>query len=302
MEEWAWINGTVTPLSEARVGVEDRGFQFADGVYEVIRLYGGRPFALDMHLDRLERSCRGIELAPPDRDRVTSAIESILSRARLADGMVYLQFTRGVSPRSHVFPVGGGGTAGTLVCYARGLEPVPPPGTSRGITLVTVPDERWKRCWVKSIALLPNVLTKSHAASVGADEAAFVDEGVVTECSTSNLFAVLGGDLVTHPVGPRVLPGITRAILLDVATELGIPTRERKLTENEVQNADELFISSTNREISWVATWNGRPVSNRCGAITLLLHRGLQQRIAQKARNPKPGAGNSKSERDSKTK
>jgi D-alanine transaminase len=292
MEEWAWINGTLSPLGEAHVSIEDRGFQFGDGVYEVVRLYDGRPFALELHLDRLERSCRGIELPSPERALVTSAIDAVLSRARLTDGTVYLQFTRGAAPRSHVFPFGSGGSAGTLVCYARRLEPVPPPETSRGIKLVTVPDDRWKRCWVKSIALLPNVLAKSYAASMGADEAAFVEEGVVTECSTSNLFAVLGGGLVTHPVGPKVLPGITRALLLDIASDLGIPRRERRLTEIEVKDAEELFISSTSREIGWVETWDARPVSSRCGAVTLRLHLEFQRRV--RSGNWKAEARNSK--------
>jgi D-alanine transaminase len=280
MEEWAWINGELTPLAQARVGIEDRGFQFADGVYEVIRLYNGRPFALQMHMDRLERSSRGIQLEPPQRRVLADAIDKTLSRAALTDGMLYVQFTRGASPRNHVFLSDATIVPGTLVCYARQLDPVPAPGMSRGVKLVSVPDERWKRCWVKSIALLPNVLARNYAASVGADEAVFVEQGIVSECSTSNLFAVLSGALVTHPIGPRVLPGITRAILLDIASGMGVPAQERELTEVEARLADELFICSTNREIGWVAAWNGAPIGGRCGELTLRLHRELQRRVS----------------------
>lgn len=279
MTDLLWLNGETIPMADARLGVEDRGFQFADGVYEVIRLYNGRPFTLAEHLDRLRRSANGIQLALPlTPDSLAGEIRKFIPRAGVADGMIYLQLTRGVSPRNHLFPEM---CKPTLLFYARGLPPVPAPGAAEGTKLWSVADERWKRCWVKSIALLPNVLAKNAAVAAGADEAAFVEDGVVTECSASNLFVVVGGRVVTHPVGPKVLPGITRAALLDLASELGIAVDERPPGQDEARAADEVFITSTTREISWVSTWNARPVGAApgCGAVTRWLHEALQERV-----------------------
>src|SRR4051812_31999145 len=278
--DWIWINGEIIPMADARIGVEDRGFQFADGVYEVIRVYNGRPFTLAEHLARLEQSCKGIDMPPPvTRETVADAIAKVVQRSGVREGMVYLQITRGVCPRNHLFPTQ---CSATVLCYARELPPVANPGEGEGVKLLGVPDERWKRCWIKSIALLPNVLAKNQAIAAGADEAVFVENGVVTECSASNFFAVIGSKLVTHPVGSKVLPGITRAVLLECAAELGIEVDERPLREEEAVRANELFITSTTREVSWVARWNDRYIGQaRCGPMTLRLHRALQQRVRQ---------------------
>jgi D-alanine transaminase len=279
MTDLIWLNGETIPMADARLGVEDRGFQFADGVYEVIRLYGGKPFTLAEHLDRLRKSAAGIQLAMPlTPEALAAEIRKFIPRTGTGDGMIYLQLTRGVCPRNHLFPET---CKPTLLFYARALPPVPAAGTAEGAKLWSVVDERWKRCWVKSIALLPNVLAKNAAVAAGADEAAFVEDGVVTECSASNLFAVVGGRVVTHPVGPKVLPGITRAVLLDIASELGIGVDERPLREDEARRADEVFITSTTREISWVSTWNGQPVGTArgCGPVTRRLHEALQRRV-----------------------
>lgn len=276
--EWIWLNGDVLPLSQAKVGVEDRGYQFADGVYEVIRLYEGRTFTLAEHLERLARSAQAIEIPLPLTLEVLSAeIRKLVTRSAVAEGMVYLQLTRGCCARNHVIPAE---PRPTLLFYVRPLPALPAPGSAPGVKLMSAPDERWKRCWIKSIALLPNVLAKSQAVARGYDEAVFVDNGIVTECSASNLFAVIGGRLVTHPVGPRVLPGITRAVLLECAARQDIPVEERPLTEAEAMGAAELFITSTTREISWVSRWNDRKAGHsRCGPITLSLHQALQERI-----------------------
>src|SRR5580658_2061658 len=215
MTEWLWLNGQTLPLAEARIGIEDRGFQFADGVYEVIRIYSGRPFALPQHLDRLRQSADGISLSMPmSAAELSRHITTFLPKCGVTEGMIYLQLTRGVSPRNHIFSPDA---RPTLLFYARPLPPCPAAGEGDGVKLLTVPDERWKRCWVKSIALLPNVLAKNAAVAAGADEAVFIDCGNVTECSASNLFAIIGKRLVTHPVGSKVLPGITRAVLLELA-------------------------------------------------------------------------------------
>jgi D-alanine transaminase len=277
MTEPVWINGEIVPLPDARIGIEDRGFQFADGVYEVIRLYSRKPFALDRHLERLQYSATGIQLAIPTAlPALASEIGKFLARASVAEGMIYLQLTRGSAPRNHAFPQ----TKATLLFYARALPPIADLATSDGVKLITVPDERWKRCWIKSIALLPNVLAKNQALAAGADEAVFIDGDLVTECSACNIFAVMGRRLVTHPVGPKVLPGITRAILLELAPKLGLTVDERPFREEEARRADELFITSTTREISWVARWNDHNIGqSRCGPVTLTLNAALREKV-----------------------
>jgi D-alanine transaminase len=280
MPELVWLNGETLPLADARISVEDRGYQFADGVYEVIRIYNGRPFTLTEHLQRLRRSCDGIQLPSAfDLDDLSTEITRFIESSRVTDGMVYLQVTRGVAPRNHVFR-SDGATRPTILFYTRALPPLPPPGAGEGAKLHSVPDERWKRCWIKSIALLPNVLAKNTAVAAGADEAVFVENGIVTECSASNLFAVIKGQVITHPVGPKVLPGITRLLLLDLAKQIGVPLIERPLRESEALSADELFITSTTRELSWIGAWNDKPVGGgRCGPITRKLHEAFTARV-----------------------
>ncbi|HWE03264.1 MAG TPA: aminotransferase class IV [Tepidisphaeraceae bacterium] len=276
--EWIWINGEIMPLADARIGVEDRGFQFADGVYEVVRLYNGVPFTLKAHLERLARSAAAIDIPVPLAIADLSVeMRKLVARSGVLEGMIYLQLTRGSSPRNHVIPRG---PAPTLLFYARPLPPVQAPGEGEGTKLFSVPDERWQRCWIKSIALLPNILAKSQAVGRGFDEAVFVDDGNVNECSASNLFAVIDERLVTHPVGRKVLPGITRALLLQCAGEMGIGVDERPMPEHEAMAAEELFITSTTREVSWVARWNDLAVgSSRPGPTTIALHRALQDRV-----------------------
>jgi D-alanine transaminase len=276
MQELIWINGEVMPLADARIGVEDRGFQFADGVYESLRLYNGKPFAIDRHLDRLELSCGGIDLELPiDIDDLKVEMLRLAKRSEVVDGFLYLQLTRGSAPRNHLFPTP---TKPTLLFYIRQIPPVTPIGSGTGTSLLSVPDDRWNRCWIKSISLLAHVLARNAAAAAGADEAAFVQDGWLSECSSSNLFAVINRTLVTAPVGPRVLPGITRAILLEIAGTLGIPIEERPLAYTEAIAADEIFIASTIRELAWVGKWDGQPVGGgRCGRATIELHKAFRE-------------------------
>ena len=287
MTELIWINGEVMPLADATVNVEDRGFQFGDGVYEVTRVYNGRCFALRAHVDRLERFAGGIKLGlNVSKDQLCDAIESLVERSGLGDGIVYVQLTRGVCARNHVFPAAQS-CRPTLLFYTRKLPPLGPVGSGDGIALATVADVRWRLCWIKSIALLANVLAKNEAAAAGAEEAAFVEDGLVSECATSNLFFVFGGTLVTHPVGEKVLPGVTRDYILNCAKSMNLPVEERPVREDEVSRAAEIFISSTTREISWVSKWNGKPVGGtRCGPVTEKLHRALRGRIAQETQQP----------------
>ncbi len=265
-------------MADARIGVEDRGYQFADGVYEVVRLYDGHPYTLDAHMRRLWNSAIDIQITPPlTPNLLADEVGKFLARTDVGDAQLYMQLTRGISPRNHVFPEV---VEPTLLFYLQPTIPLSTPGAGSGVQLLAVPDERWKRCWIKSIALLPNVLAKNAAIAAGFDEAAFVDGGFVNECSASNLFAVVGGKLVTHPVGTKVLPGITRSIVLELAAELGIEVDERAIREDAAPRADELFITSTTREIAWVSRWNDIYIgTGRCGRVTEALHRAYQERV-----------------------
>ncbi len=273
-----WLNGEILPAADACIGVTDRGFQFADGVYEVIRLYDGRPFALGEHLRRLWNSAVDIQMTPPLTPNLLAAeVGKLLSRVDVSDGQIYMQLTRGSAPRNHVFP---DVVAPTLLFYVVPAPPVALPGEGHGVSLLAVPDDRWRRCWIKTTALLANVLARNAAAAAGFDEAAYVDAGCVTECSTSNLFAVVGDKLVTHPVGSKVLPGVTRAVVIELAGQLGIEVDERAIREDEAPRADELFVTSTTREVAWVSRWNDIYIGRgRCGRVTAALHRALRDRI-----------------------
>ncbi|HEY0009798.1 MAG TPA: aminotransferase class IV [Tepidisphaeraceae bacterium] len=277
MADWCWINGQYIPLAEARVSVEDRGFNFADGVYELLRVYNGRPFATLAHLERLQRSCQGIDLPmnaiAADLNEVMA---ELIRRGGWMDGTIYIQITRGASPRNHVAPIA---PTPTVVLFAKALLALPvEPG--RGQSVITVEDDRWQRCWIKSISLLPNILAKTAADRCGADEAIFVDNGLAQEGSTSNLFIIKGGRLITAPGGPKVLPGVTRLILLELAKTLNIPVEDRPPSLEEALAADEVFIASTTREVAWVQRWDDQTIgSGEIGPLTRRLRDAMRNHI-----------------------
>jgi len=276
-----WLNGEIVPFSQATINIEDRGFQFADGVYEVIRLYAGRPYTLAAHLARLDRSAKAIGIPMPlSPEQLAAEIRRFIPQAGAGEGMIYLQLSRGVAPRNHIFPPASE-TRPTLLFYDRPLPPIAAVGKGEPVKLSTQPDDRWRRCWIKSTALLANVLAKNAAVAQGADEAIFLDphDNTLSECSASNFFAVINGKLITHPVGPKVLRGITRDELILCARELNIPIEERPLPINEARSADELFISSTTREIATVSHWDDQPVKKNHGPITTRLHHALKKRV-----------------------
>ena len=285
MSDLIWFNGKVMDMADAHVGVEDRGFQFADGVYEVVRFYNGKPFTLREHMERLVRSAEGIKLAAPmPIDELADEITRFVPRTGEREGYVYLQLTRGVCERNHRFPKTP--PPATLLFYVHPLPPALEPGEGEGLKLLAVQDERWQRCWIKCIGLIANVLAKNEATSTGYDEAVFLEDGIVSEGATSNIFAVRGGKLVTHPVGTKVLPGITRLVVFQLAEKLGIPIDERPLREDDVLRADELFITSTTRELAWVARWNDRYIGQgKCGPITTKIHRAYRDRVRAETRS-----------------
>ena len=262
MARIAYVNGCYRPLQNATVAAEDRGYQFADGVYEVIKVLGGRPCDLERHLDRLERSLAALEIAPPmTRRALESVLFETLRRNRLADALLYLQITRGTAPRNHLFPKRA---RPSLVITAR--RPVFPGEREReeGVGVITRPDLRWGRCDIKSISLLPNVLARQSAAAAGCREAWLIDrEGMVTEGSASNAYIVdAAGRLITHPLNERILGGVTRSVILELARRDRIEVVERPFSLDEAHDAREAALSSTSSWLLPVTAIDGRPVSN----------------------------------------
>jgi D-alanine transaminase len=268
-----WINSEILQKRDAKIAVDDRGYQFADGVYEVIRVYAGRPFTLAEHLKRLERSAAGVQIPLPlGTADLEVEIRQFIEKQVPKDGMIYVQLTRGQAERNHVFP---DIVKPTLLFYAMPLEPLPPVGYGPGLKVMPVPDERWKRCNIKSIALLANVLAKNQAISSGCDDAVFIDDGYVTEASAANFYAVIDGKVVTPPLGPKILPGITREKLL----ELDPSIIQRPVAEAEVAGATELFLTSSTKEIMWVSKWADRVISDAIGPVTRKLHEAFRESV-----------------------
>lgn len=272
MARIAYVDGRFLPITARAVAIEDRGLQFAHGVYEVIKAVAGRLIDLDRHLDRLDRSLAAIACPPPmARRALVLLLEELLRRNRLAHAAVYVQVDRGCAPRNHAWP---DGLKPTLIATVRPARFPTAEETARGVRVITLADERWARCDIKSIALLPNVLAKQKAAAAGCREAWLVDrDGFVTEGASSNAWIVdRQGRLVTRPLGPAILGGVTRDVVLELARGEGIGIDERPFSVAEAQAAREAFLTSTTALVLPVTEIDGRPVGNgRPGAITRLL-------------------------------
>jgi len=259
MPEIAYVNGEFLPLERATVRVQDRGFQFADGVYEVVRTYNGKPFATAEHLARLARSLEAIELKNPlGAEQWTSIIDEGIRRSGFAEAIVYLQVTRGCAPRHRGMPKGA---EPTIVMTVRELAAPAAKLRENGIAVITMPEFRWARCDIKSIALLPSVLAYQAAKKAGANDAIFVDEvDTVNEATAGNVFVVTDGRLRTPLKSTRILPGVTRDKLLVAARAAGIGTAEERITKSELLSAQEVFLSSTTAEVTPVATVDGKQI------------------------------------------
>lgn len=264
MSRIAYVNGRYLPHRDALVSIEDRGYQFADGVYEVCEVRGGRLIDERRHMARLDRSLGELRIARPMSPAALSLVlHETVRRNRVRDGTVYLQITRGVAPRDFPFPPAG--TRPSLVVTARGSD------RSRrermaadGIAVVTEPDIRWQRVDIKSVALLPNVLAKEAARARGAREAWLVDaQGRVTEGASSNAWIVSReGVLVTRPLDSGILPGITRSVVLEAVEAEGLGFEERAFTLAEAYAAREAFVTSASQIVMPVVSIDGRPVGN----------------------------------------
>ena len=276
MGEMAFVNGRFLPLAGASVSIEDRGFQFGDGVYEVIRTYRGRPFMLHAHLARLNRSAEAIGLRQPySLERWTGYMEEGLRLAAFTESKIYVQITRGVAPRDHAYAPQ---LEPTVVMTIRELHPLSPAVQTAGVDAITLDDIRWGRCDIKSLNLLPNVLARQQAKEAGAFEAILVKNGEVTEGSVSNVIIVDNRTLMTAPEGPRILSGVTREVVLRLARQEGLEVHEQYPSREKLFGAPEVFLTGTTVEVLPVVRIDGKPIgSGEPGPVTRQLAKRFMQ-------------------------
>jgi D-alanine transaminase len=274
-EQIVFLNGEFVPIDEARVPVLDRGFIFGDGIYEVVPVYRRRAFRWPHHLERMKRSLAMIGIANPRDDAGwTALVEDLVARHPWPDQFVYLQVTRGVAKRDHAFP-----KHATPTVFAMTSEFVPPSPQLRaeGVAAITLPDERWLHCDIKSISLLGNVLAKQAAVDAGAVECVMFRDGYLTEGSASNIWLVRDGTLFGVPRDRLVLPGIRMGLVEELCAATGIPLDVRRVTREEVLAADELMMSSATKEVLPITSLDGEPVgSGRPGPVYARLNAAYQ--------------------------
>ncbi len=279
MLDLAYVNGVFCPIAEAKVSIEDRGYQFGDGIYEVVAAYHGRPFLLDRHMARFRNSAKGIRLEYDfDGQPLEPIVMEGLRRCGRRTVAVYMQLTRGVAPRSHMIPAG---LKPTVVMTFRPLPQVPEETRRNGSRLMTSRETRWANCYIKAITLLPNILARNEAIQQGFDDALFVSEsGAIMECTSSNIFLVQGKTLQLPSRTESILHGVTQGFLLECAGEAGLSVREQHCNLEMLKAADEVFISSTAVEVLGVTSVDQRPVADgRVGPVTKKLHEVYRNRV-----------------------
>lgn len=270
MNDVLYFNGRFTNTGERVLGVEDRGFQFGDAIYEVVKFLGKRPVFLLDHFRRLDRGLRELEIRNPWTEETFAAtMGELLERTAVDDGIVYMQVTRGEGPRSHFWQED---LEPTVVAYSRRFNFPDPAKKERGIRVITTADHRWSRCDVKSVNLLGNAIAKKAAQRAGADEAILLADGFVREGASSSFFAVKNGAVITHALDDHILPGVVRDRVIGLALGAKLRVDERPLREAELFDLDEAFITSTTQGVMPVAEIDGRAIRNsRRGVVTTRL-------------------------------
>lgn len=255
-----YLNGEFLPASEAKISVFDRGFLFGDGVYELIPVYGSHLFRLDEHIKRLENSLIQVRIAPPlSKERWRAMLSELVQLNGGGDLSIYIQITRGVAPREHAFPLDA---TPTILAMTSPLKPVDSTLLSTGVGVITLDDFRWLYCDIKAISLLSNVLARQEAVDMGAMEAVFIRDGWITEGAASNIFMVKNREIITPPKSSHLLPGVTRDLVLELARSNRIPCHEQPINLEHLQNADEIWLTSSGREILPVTKLNGHSVGS----------------------------------------
>ena len=257
-----YLNGQFLPLAEAGISPLDRGFLYGDGVYELVPVYSRKAFRLDEHLTRLQATLDGIKLANPfDPAGWRAVIEKLIAGAPWDDQSIYLQVTRGAdNKRDHAFPPAS--VAPTAFAFASPLVTTAPEVRAKGVAAITVGDQRWARCDLKVISLLANILARQQAVEAGCAEAILIRDGFMKEGAASNIFVVKNGVLRAPPKTQLMLPGITYDLVLELATCYGQPLKVAEISENELRDADEVWMTSSTKEILAITTLDGHPVGN----------------------------------------
>lgn len=274
-----YLNGDYVRLADAKISVLDRGFIFGDGIYDVVPAYNGKPFRMDGHLARLERSLAAIDIKVGlGRGDWEQIVLDLIQRSGLADCMVYIQVTRGVAKRDHGFPKNA---TPTVFCM---VSPFVRPGAAardQGLSVVGIPDIRWLRCEIKSVSLLGNVLAKQHAVDAGVDEVVQFRDGYLSEGASCNIWVVKDGVLLAPPRSNLILEGIRYGFLEELAASAGVQFNARPISQQEVENADELMLSSATREVLPITSYNGKPVgTGKPGKVYSSLRAGYDKAIA----------------------
>ena len=277
-----YLNGDFMPIEEARVPVLDRGFIFGDGVYEVVPVYGRQPFRWSQHYTRLERSLGRLRIDNPfDADGWRGLVDALIARHPWDDQFIYLQVTRGVAKRDHAFPKG---VTPTVFGMSSALPLVPAQQLAHGVSAVSLPDERWLNCDIKSTSLLGNVLARQSAIDAGATECVMYRDGFLTEGSSSNIWVVRDDRVLAPPRDRLILEGIRYGLLQELCESQGLPFEMRPISRTEVESADELMLSSATKEVLPITRLDGRPVgSGEPGPVFARLHAAYQQAKAASA-------------------
>jgi len=280
-----YLNGHYVPRAQALIPVEDRGFIFGDGIYEGVRAVGGKMFEWGAHADRMVNGLSGLRInfGADQVNALEAVCEQVVEKNGLVDGeaFLYLQVSRGAAPRTHNFPAA---TVPPTVFVSAAKLVVPRKMRDEGAAAVTFPDMRWKRRDWKTVNLLGNVLARQAAAEAGAYEAILHEDGIVTEGAATNVFAAFDGVLWTHPLTPRILPGVTRKVLMPLIAELGLPVREEPIPLAQLSKADEIFVCGSTTDVTPVVKVDGTPVGDgKPGPLTAKVREAFEARLYQMA-------------------
>lgn len=271
-----YYNGKFMDYEEVKISPEDRGYLFADGVYEVVTSYQGKPFKLEEHINRLEKSAAALEISLPEKEELLEVGRKLLQDNAYENGKLYLQVTRGTEPRSHAY---SDDLKPNILMIVKELINNPEEYFENGVKVITVPDERWAKCYIKSIGLLPNIMAKKQAKRAGAFEAVFVRDSFAMEGSSSNLFIVKDGEIITSPASNYILNGITRMVVIELALDLGFSIKEESISLFDFHNADEVFLTGTTTEVMPVVKIDDRVIKDgKPGEVSvemLATYRGL---------------------------
>jgi D-alanine transaminase len=275
-----YLNGEFTRADEAKISVFDRGFIFGDGIYEVVPIYHGKAFRMTEHLDRLDRSLKALRIPQPkSREQWIDLINELSHRANVAHCIVYLQVTRGVYKREHAMPKVE--LEPTVFGMATEFQPPSAAQREQGYAMISIPDERWLHCEIKSTSLLGNVLARQHAADAGVDEVIQFRDGYLTEGSSSNIWVVANGQLLAPPKNNLILEGIRYGLMAELAAEVGVSFEARRISQAEVAAADEILVTSATKEVLPVTQLDGRPVgTGKAGPVYAKLRAAYDARIA----------------------